>query len=201
MVTESGPAFIPSSAPRPPAPAGPAPQPTPLQLLESGGLRPPFVRALRSKRQWIDYFVRTGKPLDNKMMDYLLECLHDTGHEDIEALNWLLWSRSPNMLVYAQLAWRHRVAALARDAITIKLREYFVQAGMPELAGDRIRSDLANESAAIRIEAASILGDIGDLNDIGLFSDLLSLPPATDENPQERSEMVAVMQKISRMEQ
>ncbi len=49
----------------------------------------------------------------------------------------------------------------------------------------------------VRIRAALQLGERGDLDDIGLLSDLLSLPASLDEHPRERAALVYAMQRLS----
>ena len=56
---------------------------------------------------------------------------------------------------------------------------------------------MANSDAAVRLEAIDILGRIGTLDDIGLLSDLLSLPPLKDEHPDERAALARAMQRLS----
>ena len=62
---------------------------------------------------------------------------------------------------------------------------------------DRIRERLADVSALVRLQAARLLGEIGTLDDVALVSDLLSLPPAADENPQERQVLLDAMRALA----
>ena len=132
-------------------------------------------------------------------MEFLFECIHDDSWEDLEAVKLLSVCRNRSALGYAVLAWRHRVATWGCDQVVERLRGYFLRSDVRQQAGDRIRAELANDSSAVRIEAASILGDLADLADVGLLSDLLSLTPQADEDPRERNELIAVMRKIARM--
>ena len=59
-------------------------------------------------------------------------------------------------------------------------------APLPVDPADAVRAELCDSDPAVRIRAAVELGEIGDLDDIGLLSDLLSLPANPDEHPRER---------------
>ena len=56
---------------------------------------------------------------------------------------------------------------------------------------------MCDRDPVVRIQAALELGEIGDLDDIGLLSDLLSLPPCPDEHPRERESLLHAMQRLS----
>jgi hypothetical protein len=64
------------------------------------------------------------------------------------------------------------------------------------MIADRIRPELAHPNPAVRLRAIWILGRIGGLDDFGLLSDLLALPPQDDEHPQERTVLVQAIQRI-----
>ncbi len=57
--------------------------------------------------------------------------------------------------------------------------------------------NLCNADPAVRIHAALELGESGNLDDIGLLSDLLSLPIGPDEHPRERAALLYAMQRLS----
>ena len=59
------------------------------------------------------------------------------------------------------------------------------------------RMNLCDADPAARIHAALELGESGDLDDIGLLSDLLSLPIGPDEHPREREALLYAMQRLS----
>ena len=62
---------------------------------------------------------------------------------------------------------------------------------------EAMRSQLCDSDAAVRVTAVGDLGQFGDLDDIGLISDLLTLPRQPDEHPRERQALLSAMQKIS----
>jgi len=66
----------------------------------------------------------------------------------------------------------------------------------PRIAA-RLREQLADDNADVRLAAIVRLGGIGELDDIALLSDLLFLPKADDEHPLEREAMVDAMLRIS----
>lgn len=67
----------------------------------------------------------------------------------------------------------------------------------PADPAEAARTRLCSGEAAVRLQAALELGKIGTLDDVGLLSDLLSLPPAPDEHPRERAAILYAMQKLS----
>jgi hypothetical protein len=52
----------------------------------------------------------------------------------------------------------------------------------------------------VRLAAIVGIGRVGTLDDLGLLSDLLALPPQPDEHPREREALVQAMQQISHAE-
>lgn len=132
-----------------------------------------------------------------EVIKYLYERLRDLDLEDEQAAELLVQCENPNASNYAVWAWRERLAAGRRDAVTERLRELFCRPEIGQRVVERIRPELANNHPVVRLEAIDILGEIGTLDDIGLLSDLLSLPPLEDEHPDERAALVRAMQRIS----
>ncbi len=62
---------------------------------------------------------------------------------------------------------------------------------------EAVRTKLCESDPLVRIQAAVELSEIGDLDDIGLLSDLLSLPTCPDEHPRERDSLLHAMQRLS----
>jgi hypothetical protein len=62
---------------------------------------------------------------------------------------------------------------------------------------ESLRVQLCASEPVVRILAAVELAQAGTLDDIGLLSDLLSLPPLADEHPRERAALVHAMQRLS----
>ena len=60
-----------------------------------------------------------------------------------------------------------------------------------------IRERLADDDASVRIAASRLIAKIGNLDDIGLLSDLLALPESSDEDPNERDAITAAMRTIA----
>jgi len=63
---------------------------------------------------------------------------------------------------------------------------------------EAIRGRLCDANADVRLVAIVELGGCGNLDDIGLISDLLALPPQRDEDPFERHVLLTAMKKIVR---
>ncbi len=62
---------------------------------------------------------------------------------------------------------------------------------------EAVRMNLCDGDPLVRIQAAVQLGELGDLDDIGFLSDLLSLPTCPDEHPRERASLLYAMQRLS----
>jgi hypothetical protein len=62
---------------------------------------------------------------------------------------------------------------------------------------EAVRELLCDGDPTARVQAALRLGEIGTLDDIGLLSDLLSLPYSRDEHPKERAALLHAMKRLS----
>ena len=62
---------------------------------------------------------------------------------------------------------------------------------------EAVRTKLCDSDPLVRIQAAVQLGEIGNLDDIGLLSDLLALPTCRSDHPRERASLLHAMQRIS----
>ena len=62
---------------------------------------------------------------------------------------------------------------------------------------EAVRTNLCDSDPLVRMQAAGILGEIGNLDDIGILADLLSLPTCPDEHPRERRLLVHAMERLS----
>lgn len=81
--------------------------------------------------------------------------------------------------------------------MTDALRSYLVaQRALP----DGVRQKLADPNIETRLAAIGIVSEAGTLDDVALFSDLLSLPPSPDEDPRERKELLHGMWAIANRE-
>ena len=67
----------------------------------------------------------------------------------------------------------------------------------PADQAEAARTKLCDSDPMVRIQAALQLAEIGDMDDIGLLSDLLSLPTCPDEHPRERETLLYAMQRLS----
>jgi hypothetical protein len=101
----------------------------------------------------------------------------------------------PNLTQYALRAWRERVKAGGSDEIAERLRLMFYRANDADL--DSVRAMLADVNPAVRMQAVSVLGEYGTLDDVALLSDLLALPPQPDESPRERATLRMAVKQIA----
>jgi hypothetical protein len=92
-------------------------------------------------------------------------------------------------------AWRMRVAAQAYGSVTSKLRDALVN--WDRHAADSIRSLLSDECGEVRVAAAKLLAEIGELRDIGVFADLLAMPALPDDVPEERGALAEAMEQLA----
>jgi hypothetical protein len=116
--------------------------------------------------------------------------------EEIEwAAELLAFCRNRIALGYIARAWRDRVAAHKCDSVSYKLREALVN--WDRCVADTVRSMLSDESGEVRMAAAMLLAEIGELRDVGIFADLLAMPLLSDEEPAERLVLAEAMEKLA----
>jgi hypothetical protein len=96
---------------------------------------------------------------------------------------------------YIAHAWRMRIAAAACDSVTTRLREALWN--WDRHAADPLRCLLSDECCDVRVAAAGLLAEIGELRDIGMFADLLAMAPLPDEGPEERGALADAMEKLA----
>lgn len=132
--------------------------------------------------------------LPRAALAWLGKRLSDPRRLDLASANLLLQCRGDEAINYALRAWRERTAAGCDDQITQALGSFLV-AEAQNLDGLRLR--LADASPRVRERAARLLAEIGSLDDVALFSDLLSLRPATDEAPHERQVLLEAMRALA----
>ena len=65
------------------------------------------------------------------------------------------------------------------------------------VALNAFREELANPNPQIRLRAVEMVEKLGTLADIGLLLDLLKLPVASDELPNERERLMKAAEKLS----
>src|SRR4029077_6413595 len=116
---------------------------------------------------------------------------------DCRSARLLACCRGVEVVDHIVWAWRRRVAARRIDETLNDLRPFLLRADMREEAAERMRAMLADDDGLVRLEATAFLGRIGTLDNIGLLSDLLALPPMTDEDPRERKGLLLAMGRIS----
>lgn len=103
----------------------------------------------------------------------------------------------PEIPGYVLLAWRENLQYPDRVEATA-LNEYLLLSSKYRgAAGELVRAELANSVPAIRERALWMLRRLGNLQDIGLLSDLLNLPAQQDDYPGEREAMLEAMRQLS----
>jgi len=163
------------------------------------------IRLRRKAHLAIETALKRSPFLPIEAVKYLYERLADPSLKDMRALYLLARCKNRNAPDYCFLALRKRLETGGRDNITDALEQLSCRPGIHkerrrrirEQVAQKYRAELANSDAAVRLEAIDILGRIGTLDDIGLLSDLLSLPPLEDEHPEERAALARAMERIS----
>jgi hypothetical protein len=104
-------------------------------------------------------------------------------------------------LTRAVRQWRERLEEGQIEWAWDALRPFVRSRPLHAMIAERVRPELAHPNPTVRLRAMTILGRIGGLDDFGLLSDLLALPPQDDEHPQERAVLVRAIQRISQSSQ
>ena len=142
--------------------------------------------------------LQLGKALPERAVTYLFEqCSNPLMRETLpaELLNQCINASVP---VYALMAWRDRLAALAGpDPVSDVLRLISLSELMRKSALSHLRPYLADSHASVRLEATKLLSEIGTLHDVGLLLDLAALPRQADEDPSERNVLLNAAQKLA----
>jgi hypothetical protein len=146
----------------------------------------------------IEIALREGPTLPEVAVAYLADRVKRMELGALPAARLLLCCDNSSVLDYAFPAWRLRITTSTRDdAVLALLGELFSQPARRAQAAEKIRLALADHRAVVRLGAASLLERIGTLDDIGLLTDLLSLPPLEDEDPRERPALLQAVQTLS----
>lgn len=143
--------------------------------------------------RWLPW--RSRRPMSNRKLRRIFDRLANSKTNDWWLAEQVLGYDHPNRARYALKAWIERVRGGTRDSTTDRL--YAVVRTASELNLDPLRSLLASENSKVRILAVEALGELGTLDDIALLSDLLTLPPQSDEHPAERNTLRMAIERIA----
>ena len=136
--------------------------------------------------------------LSQTCLQHLMNRLSDVSREDQVALDLFLRCQNRNILDRTVQIWRDRVAQGSSSGwITDSLEAQLKLPQNQSRAAELIRDRLADANAPVRIAASRMIATLGDLDDIGLLSDLLALPLSDDEGPHERDVITAAMSAIA----
>jgi hypothetical protein len=133
--------------------------------------------------------------LPRVMIDHLCERVAATGQEDARAADVLARCRNRVVVSYVARAWRDRIAAGRHGVVTNTLRNTLLD--WDSYAADTVRGLLADEIADVRMAAADLIAEIGELRDIGILADLLAMAELPDEHPTERVVLADAMEKLA----
>jgi len=155
------------------------------------------IAAGRDAHRFIDRALRSQPLAPEQALRYLHRSLAALHLIDVHALELLARCRNVAAVNYAVLAWRRRIEAGYEADLHDEFARFFTRPAARKLSAERLRAELAAADPRVRLAATELLGQIGELADVGLFSDLLALPPLADEDPQERPAMLHAMQTIA----
>lgn len=116
---------------------------------------------------------------------------------DMKAAELLTRAQNRSVCDLVARSWRSRVVAQRRDNLTHLFEEYFENPQARATKQQRMRLELADERPEVRAAALRILSRVGSLEDIGLLSDLLTLPVQPDEYEMERRDLLETARSIS----
>jgi hypothetical protein len=155
------------------------------------------IAAGKRAHAWIERALASQPMAPEQALRYLYRCLVDVKVIDTYALDLLAKCQNPSAINYAVLAWRRRIEVCCEEDLHDEFAEFFTRPAVRKRSAERLRAELAADDPRVRLAAIELLARIGELADVGLFSDLLTLPPLADEDPRERPAMLRAMQTIA----
>jgi hypothetical protein len=139
-----------------------------------------------------------GRAVPERAITYMFEHCSNPLMKETLAADLLARCINSSVPAYALLAWRDRLVALSGpDEVANRLRSICLQEPMRPTALKNLRPSLADSHAIVRIEAAKLLADLGNLHDVGLLLDLAALPPQSDEDPSERGVLLNSAEQLA----
>jgi hypothetical protein len=138
--------------------------------------------------------------LPERAVAYLFERVDNTTTVNVLPAELLAHCTNKSALDYALLAWRNRLASMGPEPVGDRLKHACTEEGRQKRGLELLRNYLADVNAAVRMEAARMLGSLGSLDDIGLLLDLISLPALSDEHPDERQVLIDAAARLSGVE-
>jgi hypothetical protein len=135
--------------------------------------------------------------LPHSVAEYLYNRIVTSKKGDVRAAKLLVQGQSRTAINYAFLAWRELAGSGQMRAVRKVLTRFLARPEPSAAVAEGVRESLADGNAQVRLAALDILARIGALEDIGLLSDLLALPLASDEHPAERAALVRSMRAIA----
>jgi hypothetical protein len=138
----------------------------------------------------------TGMPfLPRVIIERIYECIATAAEGDSWAAEAMRLCRNRSIVGYTARAWRERIVSQRDDCVVQTLRDALVN--WDRRASDTLRCLLADEVGDVRMAAAELLAEIGELRDIGIFSDLLAMAELPDELPEERMVLADAMERLA----
>ncbi len=154
-------------------------------------------RTLRGGDEAIAAALAKNPVLPHSVAQLLYHRIVKPGTDDESAAELLAQGRSRAARNYAVYAWQELVAAGRKNRAWAALKRFLAAPEPSATVAQEVRNSLAHGSPRVRLAALEILARIGDLEDIGLLCDLLNLPAAADEVPEERPALLRAMRAIA----
>jgi hypothetical protein len=145
----------------------------------------------------IEAALAVNPALPYKVAIYLYGRVVNPGTEDLRAAKLLIQGRNRIALDCILDAWRELTESSRITKVWKVLNRFLARPEPPPLVIERIRGFLAYNNALVRLAASLILGRIGTMEDVGLLNDLLALPAAEDEHPEERAALLHALRTIA----
>ena len=135
--------------------------------------------------------------LPQGVADHLYKRILRSAKEDLRAAALLVRGQNRTALNYAVHAWRELAGSGRKDEAWQVLDRCLAEMAPAAAVAEGVRESLADGNAQVRLAALELLARTGALEDIGLLSDLLALPLAADEHPDERAALIRTMRRIA----
>jgi len=149
----------------------------------------------------ISWALSLGPTLPKSAIEFLFNLCDNPHYEDHLPATYLFRCNNTSAPEFAMIAWRNRIAAQIHrpdpDPVIDILRTVFLKDEVRKLALELTRPYLADVSAPVRVQSILLLGELGNVSDIGLLLDLSALPLQADEDPIERATLREVAMRLS----
>ncbi|MBL8888871.1 MAG: hypothetical protein JNL67_02760 [Planctomycetaceae bacterium] len=148
--------------------------------------------------RWLRNQIASSGKLPRTNVKKLVSRVANTQTQDMAAIRFLIKIAAGDLLPIFVKLWRIRVAAgLHQDRVLAHLEAEFCREPYMIWAAEKMRELLGDNLVEVRLAAIRLLEQIGNLDDISFFGDLLRLP-SEEVSSQEATAMLQAMQTLAR---